>query len=213
MKNDNFIRNDLIEKESKELALHYMKTLVDVARESFLILDSSLMVLEANPTFYHSFKVTPKETENIVLYKLGNGQWNIPELRSLLEKILPEKKEVRDYAVTHTFETIGEKTILLNARRIDSSQLIILAMEDITSKKNLENKLAERTKDLEVKVAKHTEELADRIKELEAINKTMVGRELKMVELKKEIENLKKSKNRNGNGSHKNGNGNGNHKT
>ena len=200
-------------KESKEEALHYFATLVDVARESFLILDSNLRVISANQIFYKNFQVLEKETENILLYELGNGQWNIPELKKLLEEILPEKKVVRDYAVTHTFETIGEKTILLNARRIDSSQLIILAMEDITSKKNLENKLAERTKDLEVKVAKHTEELADRIKELEAINKTMVGRELKMVELKKEIENLKKSKNRNGNGSHKNGNGNGNHKT
>lgn len=179
-------------KDSKEQALHYMKTLVDVARESFLILDSDLRVVEANPTFYQSFKVTSEETKNVLLKELGNGQWDIPELNSLLKEILPEKKEVRDYGVTHTFETIGQKTILLNAKQIDSVQLIILAMEDITSRRGLEDKLAEYTKNLEVTVSKRTEELAARIKELEEFNESMVGREVKMAELKKEIEELKK---------------------
>jgi len=194
-------------KGSKELALHYMKTLVDVARESFLILDADLRVIEANPIFYKNFKVTPLATEKILLYQLGNGQWNIPELKKLLEEILPQKKEVRDYEVTHTFETIGEKTIRLNAKQIDSDQLIILAMEDITDKENLEKKLAKYTEGLEKKIVERTAELADRVKELESVNKTMVGRELKMVELKKEIENLKKQV-KNGNGK----NGNRNHK-
>ncbi len=179
-------------KESQELALHYMKTLVEVAREAFLILDSDLRVISANPVFYTNFKVTPKQTEGVLLYKLGNGQWNIPELKTLLEKILPQKKIVRYYEVEHVFETIGKKTMSLNASQIDSVQLIILAIEDITERKNLEEKLAEYTKELEVKVAKRTEELASRIKDLESLNKNMVGRELKMVELKKEVERLKK---------------------
>ncbi len=179
--------------DSKEQALHYMKTLVDVARESFLILDSDLRVVEANPTFYQTFKVTPEETKNVLLYKLGNGQWDIPELKSLLEEILPDKKEVRDYEVTHTFESIGTKTIVLNAKQIDSVYLIILAMEDITEKAKLKGKLDEYTKELEIKVTERTKELSDRIKELEVLNKTMIGRELKMVELKKENEELKKA--------------------
>lgn len=179
-------------KDTKEQALHYMKTLVDVARESFLILDADLRVVEANPTFYDNFKVSAGETENVLLYKLGNGQWDITELRKLLEEILPEKKEVRDYAVTHVFETIGEKTIMLNAKQIDSVQLIILAMEDITSRSDLEKKLAEYTKGLEIKVAERTADLAKRVEELESLNKTMIGRELKMVELKKENADLKK---------------------
>jgi len=199
-------------KESRELALHYMEALVDVARESFLILDSDLRVVMANLVFYQNFQVSKGETESRRIYELGNGQWNIPELKDFLEDILPNKKAMRDYEVRHVFETIGEKTMVLNARQIDSVQLIILAIEDVTDKKNLEEKLAECAKGLEVKVAERTHDIATRVKELEALNKTMVGRELKMVELKKEIADLKK---RVQNGNCKNGNGknhNGNHK-
>jgi nitrogen-specific signal transduction histidine kinase len=200
MKKNKVKEGEVKEKESKKLALHYMKTLVDVAREAFLILDAKLRVIEANSIFYQTFQVTPKETQNVLLYKLGNGQWNIPELKRLLEEILPKKKEVRDYEVTHIFETIGKKTIQLNAKQIDSVKLIILAMEDITVKNELECKLSDYTKGLEVTIAKRTRELANRVQELEAVNKTMVGRECKMVELKKEIERLKKiAKNSNGN--------------
>jgi two-component system CheB/CheR fusion protein len=180
--------------ESKELALHYMETLVEVARESFLILDSDLRVISGNPVFYQAFQVASEQTENKLLYELGNGQWNIPELRRLLEKILPEKKVVKDYEVTHVFESIGDKTILLNARQIDTVQLIILAMEDITVRNELEKKLAEYTAGLEVKVAEKTKELEVRLEELERMNKSMVGRELKMIELKAEIEKLNKSR-------------------
>jgi|SRR3989338_11599574 len=178
---------------SKELAIHYMKTLVDVARESFLILGADLKVISANPMFYDTFRVEPGETENRYVYKLGNGQWNIVELKSLLEEILPEKKIVKNYEVAHDFETIGRKTMLLNARQIDADQLIILAIEDITARKSLEEQLAEHTRSLETIVAERTKELAGRVQELERINKVMVGREMKMIELKKEIDNLKKS--------------------
>ena len=195
MKKKSTEKTENIQKGSRELALHYMKTLVEVARESFLILDSDLRVVQANPTFYQNFQVSPLQTENVLLYELGNGQWDIPVLKSLLEEILPQSNVVKDYEVTHTFQTIGEKTILLNAREIDidSTHMIVLAMEDITVRKALEQKLAEYTIGLEVKVAERTQEIADRIKDLEALNKIMVGRELKMIELKKEIENLKSS--------------------
>lgn len=180
-------------KESKELALHYMNTLVEVARESFLILDSNLRVISANPMFYKTFQVSIKQTADEYIYKLGNGQWDIVELRNLLEKILPDKKVVKNYEVTHVFEKIGEKTMQLNARQVDSSQLIILAMEDITDRKKLEEKLDTYTKRLEVKVAERTAELEIRVKELERVNKIMVGREMKMIELKSELARLKKS--------------------
>src|SRR3989344_5878091 len=203
MKNDNVRQNGL--EESKKLALHYMKTLVEVAREAFLILDADIRVISANDVFYKNFQVTPRQTENVLLFDLGNSQWNIPELKKLLEQILPKKKTVKDYEVTHVFEVIGKKTMLLNARQIDSVQLIIIAIEDITAKKNTEMKLAEYTKGLEIKVTERTKELANRIEELEKSNKTMVNRELKMVELKKEIADLKKRV-KNGNGKNHNGN-------
>jgi len=187
-------------KELRELALHYMATLVDVARESFLILDADLRIISANPIFYKNFQVLPLQTENKFIYDLGNGQWNIPELKRLLEEILPKKKIVKDYEVDHIFETIGKKTILLNARQIDTIQLIVLAMEDITVRRELEKKVVEHAKELESKIIERTTQLTSKVKELESINRSMVGRELKMVELKKEIENLKKMvKNGNGN--------------
>lgn len=203
MKNDKTKNSHF--KESKKLALHYMKTLVDVARESFLILDSKLRVLSANPTFYKSFRVTLKQTENKHIYELGNGQWNTPELKKLLEEILPKEKTVNNYEVMHVFEKIGEKTMLLNAGQIDSVQLIILAIEDISLRKELEKKLSEYAQKLEVKVFERTKQLVDQVKELEILNRTMVGRELKMVELKEEIENLKNQvKNGNGKNGYKN---------
>ena len=182
-----------------------MQTLVDIARESFIILDPDMRVISANPVFYQCFQVKRAQTEKILLYELGNGQWNIPELKGLLKKILPEKKVVKDYVVTHVFEGIGKKTIQLNARQIDSVQLIILAMEDVTVRMKLEEQLAQTVKNLELKVAEQTRELTDRVKELENTNASMVGREVKMVQLKKEIESLK---NRIKNGNGKNGNGN-----
>lgn len=189
--------------ESKDQALHYFKTLVEVARESFLILDSDLRVITANPVFYQIFQVIPERTENKLLWELGNGQWDIPDLKSLLEKVLPDRKVVKDYVVSHLFETIGQKTMLLNAKQIDTVQLIVLAIEDITARKDLESKLAVTIKDLAAKVEERTKELTERIKELELVNKSMVGRELKMVELKNEVERLKKLT-KNGNGNHKN---------
>lgn len=178
--------------ESKEIALHYFKTLVDVVRESFIILSADLRIVSANQVFYDTFKVTHAETEGFLFYELGNGQWNIPELKKLLEEILPEKKVVRDFEVTHDFETIGQKTILLNARQIDSVQLIVLAMEDISVRKNLEVQQASHSSELEKIVKERTAELEKQIAELKELNKTMVGRELKMVELKEEVERLKK---------------------
>jgi nitrogen-specific signal transduction histidine kinase len=170
---------------------HDLQVLIETIREPFLILDSSLRVVEANKSFYQTFRVIKKDTKQKLVYELGNGQWNLPALKKLLNDILPKQKFVKDYEVEHEFPTIGTKIMLLNANKVDSSQLILLAFEDISVRKNLEKKLAEISRNLTSKVAEQTAQLSSRIKELEKLNESMVGRELKMVELKREIKELK----------------------
>lgn len=103
-----------------------------------IILDTDLKVISANKSFYRTFKVNEKETINRLIYNLGNKQWDIPELRILLEKILPKKKVFNDFEVRHKFPVIGEKTMLLNARQLDSQQRILLAVEDVTERRKKE---------------------------------------------------------------------------
>jgi PAS domain S-box-containing protein len=127
--------------------------IIETAREPILMLDSDLRVLSANRSFYDSFQVTPQETIGNLIYDLGNRQWDIPKLRTLLEEILPKDNKFDDYEVDHVFSNIGHKIMLLNARRITQkeigSQLILLAIEDITGKMRLQRELAERTRDAE----------------------------------------------------------------
>jgi hypothetical protein len=88
----------------------YIKTVVDVVREPVLILDKNLKVMAANESFYRTFQVGLKDTEGKVVYNLGNGQWNIPELRKLLENVLPKHTFFRGFEVVHEFPFIGRKS-------------------------------------------------------------------------------------------------------
>jgi hypothetical protein len=92
-------------------------------------------VQSANQSFYDTFKVDPAETEGRMVYDLGNRQWNIPELRRLLGEVLPDNEFLENFEVEHEFETIGRRIMLLNARRVDHLQLILLAIEDITERR------------------------------------------------------------------------------
>jgi len=159
-----------------------------------VILDSDLRVIGANESFYKNFQVTKEETENVLIYNLGNNQWDIPELRKLLEGILPDKKAFNNFEVQHEFSNIGLKIMVLNARQFDDTGFILLAIEDITLKRAIEIKLANYTKDLESGIADQIKELKARVDELAKLNSLMIGRELKMVDLKKEIVGLKKVK-------------------
>ena len=140
---------------------------IETAREPLLVLNSDLRVLSASRSFYDSFKVTPKETIGNLIYDLGNRQWDIPGLRTLLEEILPKNNKFYDYEVEHVFSNIGHKIMLLNARSIiqkeTHSELILLAIEDITEKMRLKKELLERTRDAEK--AKSEAEAATRSKE------------------------------------------------
>lgn len=152
----------------------YIRTVIDTAREPFLILDSRLHVLSANGTFYRFFRVTKKATEGALVYKLGDGQWDIPALRKLLEKILPKNTFFADYQVDHVFPGIGRRIILLNARRVYSAQsshpIVLLAMEDITKQKELEEKLRDYAVKLNTAVSDRTKELEMRVQQLEKLN-------------------------------------------
>src|SRR5579862_9858924 len=81
----------LLDTVKKVDAVKHAQDIIAIIREPFLVLDSSLQIVTANPAFYKTFKVLKKNTEGKLVYKLGNGQWNIPELRKLLEDVLPEK--------------------------------------------------------------------------------------------------------------------------
>ena len=110
-------------------------------REPLLILDDDLRVVSANRSFYATFQVGPAETEGRAVYELGDGQWDIPGLRTLLEEIVPANSWFDDFEVEHDFEQIGRKTMLLNARRFPPEgpfKLLLLAIEDITDRKQAE---------------------------------------------------------------------------
>jgi len=208
MKNKKNTKTQTVDAEKVwTVAWTYIRTVVDTVREPFLILDKDLRVLSANKTFYSVFQVSEAETEGVLVYDLGEGEWNIPKLRILLKDILPKNTFFEDFKVEHDFRRIGIKVMMLNARQIHSvdnkKPIILLAMEDITKQVLLEDKMKAYTKELTLEVAKRTEELEVRVKELERMNKMMIGRELKMVELKKEIESLRKLVNGN-NCKHKN---------
>lgn len=121
----------------------YSEAIIANMHEPLLVLDKKLRIKTGNNAFYKTFRVNEKETEDILIYDLGNKQWDIPELRMLLEKILPEKSVFNDFEVTHTFSTIGERIMLLNAREVvnknSSEKLILLSIQDITARKKAQN--------------------------------------------------------------------------
>jgi PAS domain S-box-containing protein len=130
-----------------EEARRYAENIVETVREPLLVLDANLKIVSANRNFYKTFKVTPGETIGSFIYDLGNKQWDIPKLREFLEEVLPEKEAFDDFEVDHTFQDIGHKIMLLNARQIYrkniSAKMILLAIEDITERKQLESLLEE----------------------------------------------------------------------
>lgn len=117
----------------------FAEKIVDASRDPLLILGWDLRVKLANETFYNTFRVDRSQTEGRMVYELGNGQWDIPALRNLLEHVLPNDDAFDDFEVEHDFEGVGRRIMVLNARRVDHLQLILLAIEDQT-----ERRLAER---------------------------------------------------------------------
>jgi len=156
--------------------LDIYKTVVDVLREPVLILDKDLHVRAANEPFYRTFRVGREDTQGKIVYELGNGQWNIPALRKLLEDILPKHTFFNGFQVAHDFPLIGRKVMILNARQIhfteDGSKelfppIILLAIEDVTEMMDVAEKLARHTNEFEAELTERTKKLEIHIKTLE----------------------------------------------
>jgi nitrogen-specific signal transduction histidine kinase len=148
----------------------YIKTVVDIVREPVLILDKDLHVMVANESFYRTFQVEQKDTEKKLVYDLGDGQWNIPALRKLLDDILPKNTFFKGFEVIHEFPAIGRKVMILNARQIHSKQLppiILLAMEDVTEMMAVAETLAGHASATELRFAEKTQKLELHIEKLE----------------------------------------------
>ncbi|MET0397664.1 MAG: response regulator [Longimicrobiaceae bacterium] len=122
----------------------YARDIVETVREPLLMLDTSLRVRSANRAFYHTFRVSSGETENRLIYELGNGQWDIPDLRTLLEDVILTSSVFNDFELEHAFPIIGRRVMLLNARKLrpgKHAELLVLAMEDVTERRRAEAEL------------------------------------------------------------------------
>jgi two-component sensor histidine kinase len=118
------------------------EAIVDTIHEPFLVLDAQFRVLAASRSFYETFKVAPEETQGCMLFALGDGQWDIPALRLLLETIIPERVAMDDFEVDHDFPGVGQRIMLLNARKVlyetSADMTILLAFTDVTERRAIE---------------------------------------------------------------------------
>ena len=137
------------------------QAIVDTVREPVLVFDKDLRVIAASRSFYSVFKVSPQDTQGRLLYELGDGQWDIPKLRLLLEKIIPEHGVMEDYEVEHEFPGLGHRTMRLNARQVfyegGANTTILLGIEDVTRQRALEREMEEllRQKDVLLEEMQH----------------------------------------------------------
>jgi PAS domain S-box-containing protein len=133
--------------------LAFAESIVATVRNPLVVMDADMRVVMANRAFYSKFKVTVKETESKTFYELGNNQWDIPKLHHLMEQILPKSTSIEDYEVSHYFENLGQRTMLLNTRQIchysKKTQMILVSVEDITERKRAEKEIRDRTTQLE----------------------------------------------------------------
>ncbi len=115
-----------------------LELLLSTAKEPLVTLGEDLTVRKANASFYHTFHLKPEETEGKFIYDAGDGQWNMLELRKLLEEVLPKNKQVHDFHLEANFRDIGARKLLLNARHFYDEgwgvKMILLAIEDVTRK-------------------------------------------------------------------------------
>jgi two-component system CheB/CheR fusion protein len=140
-------------KRTVEETRQYADAVIENAREPILVLSGDLRVTVANRAFYRAFQVTREETEDRLIFELGNGQWDIPKFRKMLGEILPSNSRIDDFEVEHAFPLLGNRVMLLNARRVESQnvrQSILLSIEDITERRKHGEVLRQQTALLEL---------------------------------------------------------------
>ena len=188
-------RNELLN-ESYE----YSNAIVSTMHEPMLVLGKDLRVKSANKAFYEKFGVSEHQTEGVLLYDLGNKQWNIPALRELLEDIIPKNSRFHNYEVKHTFLNLGEKIMSLNASRViqkaHREQLILLIIADITEVKHLivEKELREREllnkeiRERKTEKIRLEKAVAERTSELREANVSLEEKNTELLNMNKELE-------------------------
>jgi transcriptional regulator with GAF, ATPase, and Fis domain len=173
------------DKGTLQVFIEIFESILGSVREPLLVLDSDLKVIKANHSFYQAFKVKQKETEGVLIYDLGNRQWDIPRLRELLEDILPQNSMFHDFEVEHEFESIGWKIMHLNARQLygefNRTRLILLAIEDVTEREYYK-------RNLEVLVEKRTAEIRGAQEEAEKDKQIAEAALLEIKKLKDQLE-------------------------
>lgn len=159
-------------------ARDYAEAIVSTVRTPLLVLNKKLQVVTANVSFYKFFSVPEAETKGRSIYELGNGQWNILSLKKLLEDILPKKANFNDFEVKHTFPVIGERVMLLNACEIAKGKaeekLILLAIEDITERIQVQKQETAFRQQLKEKIEERTRELNNANEELQQKNQDLL---------------------------------------
>jgi two-component system, chemotaxis family, CheB/CheR fusion protein len=135
-------------------AKEYSSSINDTIPSSLIVLDNNLRVKTANISFYETFKANPEETENRLIYEIGNGQWNIPEFRHALEDVIPKKKRLVNFEVSQDFEKVGKRIMCLNAQELRAEKVddarILLIIEDITERRILADKVAAAQEQLSI---------------------------------------------------------------
>lgn len=169
--------------EQLRKSAEFFQGIIRTVREPLVVLDATLRIMAVNDSFLQTFRTTSEQTVNRFLYRIADEQWNITKLRVLLEEVLPKQQAVTDFQVDQEFENIGHRTMLLNARSLFQTgaqeHMILLAIEDVTERQRVEEELR-----------KSHAELQSRAEELSRFNRSAVGRELRMIELKNEINEL-----------------------
>jgi len=150
-----------------QVARDYAQSIVDTIREPLLVLNGKFEVISASRAFYDTFEVTPEATEGQVLYTLGNRQWDIPRLHEILETVLPDTS-FENFEIEHVFPGIGQRIMLLNAHRFPgeagTTQLILLAIEDITERKRAEELLFKKNEEVRL-AGDYAQSIVDTIRE------------------------------------------------